>query len=353
ASPVMTADVAAQSLAAPTVTAVPAHSVTRQAQLAVDTLRPLFVDGHWAMVEDNEREDGSWAMLGDDEREAGSWSLEDDEQELRRRSGSSDGDATTTAATSSTVVAATQPLPSPMDANLDFNFTTNGGKSCPAFLNRLLEAEEFKACYPISMLLKGSSSFFTAQKQLQTIVSVLDASCRANYSSCTTYLKQQAVNLTSPDNCSEEYANQSSNIMMVYWGLVSYEPLYKATCVRDPATSMYCYASAVTNTTTTGNAYTYFMPLNSSFPTTADPTCTTCLQETMAVFQSFTDVKGEPLSYNYKPAAKVINGVCGAGFVNETTFKATESSTGGVAVATTSGGGRLRVGQASDILFLS
>jgi len=46
------------------------------------------------------------------------------------------------------------PLPSPFDNNLDFNFTSNGGTSCPKYLNNLLTSDTFKSCYPLSMMLQ-------------------------------------------------------------------------------------------------------------------------------------------------------------------------------------------------------
>ncbi|KAL2885594.1 C6 transcription factor [Ceratocystis lukuohia] len=288
------------------------HDYGEDTQLAVDTMRPIRIDGQWKLVDDVE------------------W-------ELRKRtvddsSGSTpssaivsvtESSATATATQSSTMTSGESALPSPMDENLNYNFTTNGGKSCPAFLNSLLADEQFTACYPISMLLKGSHSFFSAQRELQSVVSILDTSCDVDFDTCKAYLKQKALDLTGPKNCAEEYRDDASNIMMVYWGLIAYEPLYKATCIRDPETSMYCYANAVTNTSTTGNAYTYFMPLNSSFPATAEPSCNTCLQKTMAVFQSFTNDASQPVAYNYGPAAKIINNACGQGFVNQTSLKIT------------------------------
>lgn len=149
ASPIMTTDaelplptstdlvVASTSVSASvTPTPAPSQSYFDSNVLAVDSVRPLFVDGHWTMVEDHE-----WELRKRSAAESSSSSPS-----------SSSSHATTSAASSTT--ASMSALPSPMDENLDFNFTTNGGKSCPQFLNRLLDADEFKACYPISMLLK-------------------------------------------------------------------------------------------------------------------------------------------------------------------------------------------------------
>jgi hypothetical protein len=56
------------------------------------------------------------------------------------------------------------PLPSPFDNNLDFNFTSNGGKSCPAYLNGLLTSDTFERCYPLSMMLQVHSNPFVANQ---------------------------------------------------------------------------------------------------------------------------------------------------------------------------------------------
>ena len=77
---------------------------------------------------------------------------EDDSEPTRTGDGEGSGTA------SATKSVETSPLPSPFDNNLNFNFTSNGGKSCPRFLNELLTSEEFKECYPVSMVLQVSST---------------------------------------------------------------------------------------------------------------------------------------------------------------------------------------------------
>ncbi|KAL5622291.1 hypothetical protein BROUX41_006236 [Berkeleyomyces rouxiae] len=325
------------------------HPYDEEAVLVVDTVRPLFVNGQWKLVDDVEWElrkrmdDSETDFVSVSTSQTSTAANSEVSADSSQFSTSTSPQTSATSTTTSTPTEEESGLPSPMDENLNYNFTTNGGKSCPAFLNALLTDDQFIACYPISMLLKGSYSFFTAQRELQSIVSVLDATCDVDFNMCNAYLKKKAIDLTSPENCAEEYRDDGSNIMMVYWGLIAYEPLYKATCVRDPETSMYCYADAVTNKTT-GNAYTYFMPLNSSLPLTAEPACTQCLQQTMAVFQTFTNDASQPLAYNYGPAAKVINSVCGSGFVNQTSLKI-KSKSGTVPKAngtrTSAGGGKV------------
>jgi hypothetical protein len=180
--------------------------------------------------------------------------------------------------------------------------------------------------------MQGSRSFFEAEKKLLSIVRVLDASCAANVTFCTSYLSGVARNLTSQDNCADEYNRGNSVVMMAYAGLTSYNMLYSATCLQDPETSMYCFANAVTNLTTPSNVYFYFLPLNMTLPGSATPGCNWCLQETMGIYQSAAASRRQAISYTYQPAAKQVNSICGPNFVNDTLPVAlAENAAGGLA----------------------
>lgn len=64
---------------------------------------------------------------------------------------------TAVSATTTTSPAATptsSPLPTFFDGGLSNNFTA---ESCPAFIDSMLAAEEFNACYPVSLLLQVSA----------------------------------------------------------------------------------------------------------------------------------------------------------------------------------------------------
>jgi hypothetical protein len=149
-------------------------------------------------------------------------------------------------------------------------------------------------------------------------VTVLDATCSADLDFCTTYLKTEAASLVSPANCGEEYRRGQNNILQAYYGLMAFEVLYKATCLRERDSGMYCFANAVTNDSTPANAYFYFLPLNVSLPKTSKQACTTCLQETMAIFQSAAAERRQAIADTYKPAAELVNADCGPDFVNAT-----------------------------------
>ncbi|KAJ0159252.1 hypothetical protein CTA2_10056 [Colletotrichum tanaceti] len=229
-------------------------------------------------------------------------------------------------APAATVDVVPSPLPSPFDTSLAFNFTSNDGASCPRFINSFLTNQNFKKCYPLSMLLQGSRSFFEAEKQLLSIVRVLDATCSADIEFCAGFLNGVAGNLTMDANCGSDYRSGNPIVMQAYLGLKSYEMLYKATCLTDPDTSMYCFANAVTNLTTPSNVYFYYLPLNMSLPGSANPTCGSCLRQTMEIYQTFTTNRKLAIASTYEDAAKQVNTLCGPEYVNDTLMAAVSSA---------------------------
>ncbi|SPO04537.1 uncharacterized protein DNG_07222 [Cephalotrichum gorgonifer] len=329
-------------------------------RLLVDNSIPVLVDGKWVwMAEDSpelrrRRDD-------DDDEENGKGKETETSQAGEAKSTVTvtpipthsayrkDGEETTSTETNPTP----SPLPSPFDNNLDFNFTSNGGKSCPRFLNNLLTSDTFKSCYPISMMIQTSKSFFDATKELASIVTVLDATCAAPLDSCTTYLADSAAEMITPENCGQEYTDLQPNILQAYAGLNSYNVLYKATCLRrggadgdGDGDDAYCFASAVTNTSTPANAYIYFLPLNMSLPKTAEPACGRCLRDTMAIYQAASAARSLGIAYTYTGAAERVNEVCGDGFVNATLPEALEDG------ARRAGLSGVAVGAALAVLFL-
>ncbi|MBE3043083.1 hypothetical protein IMZ48_11025 [Candidatus Bathyarchaeota archaeon] len=172
-----------------------------------------------------------------------------------------------------------------------------------------------------------SKSFFDATKELQSIVTVLDATCAADLDFCTTYLHDQAAALTSPDNCGQEYDELQPDVRRVHLGLTSFNVLYKATCLRQDDT--YCFANAITNASTPANAYVYFLPLNMPLPGSAAPACGVCLQDTMAIYQAATATRSLAIADTYEGAAGRLNAVCGGQFANETLPEAVDGGAEG------------------------
>ncbi|ROW15014.1 hypothetical protein VPNG_03312 [Cytospora leucostoma] len=234
-------------------------------------------------------------------------------------------------ATTSTVTATTSSssLPSPFDGGLSNNFTT---KTCPTFINDMLADAEFQACYPVSLLIQSSQSFFDAQKSLVSMTTVLDHACQANATRCTTYLASTARNLTASSACAADYAAGNPVAVEAYLGLVAYPVLYSATCLKDAdgtsGVGAYCFADAVTNTTNPTEAYFYHLPLNTSLPGGTVPVCASCLRDTMGIYQVAAANRRQPVAYTYAAAAAQVNTLCGPGFVNETLPDAIVSSSG-------------------------
>ncbi|KAF7558864.1 hypothetical protein G7046_g5292 [Stylonectria norvegica] len=226
----------------------------------------------------------------------------------------------------STAAASQSPLPEPFDGNIETEYTSSASSNCPTFLTSLIESPSFEACYPLSMLIQTSRGFFEAQKQLLSIVRVLDATCAANVTFCTDYLGEAAKNLTATENCKSEYNDGDSTVKQVLYGLQAYEMMYKASCLQTPDDDMYCFANAVTNLTTPSDAYFYYLPYNLSLPGSSVPSCSWCIEETMAIFHAASADRDETISLTYEGAARQVNTICGPGFVNGTLPKAEVSA---------------------------
>ncbi|KAG6235151.1 hypothetical protein E4U24_008380 [Claviceps purpurea] len=209
------------------------------------------------------------------------------------------------------------PLPSPFDNLVPSAFKVPGGSSsCPKFMAGLLSDPTFKRCYPISMLMQTSTGFFNAQKQLVSIVKVLDATCAPDVTKCTDFLNQAAQNLTLDANCKSEFDQNQTQILQAYRGLRAYNVLYSAACLQNPTTNSYCFANAVTNLSTPSNTYLYFMPYGMSLPGASKPSCNWCTQTTMAIYHSASADRDQPVASKYEDAASQVNTLCGPSFVN-------------------------------------
>jgi hypothetical protein len=157
---------------------------------------------------------------------------------------------------------------------------------------------------------------------------VLDATCHANVTYCNGYLSELAKSLIRPENCGLDYNAANPIIRNAYIALQAYTPIYSAGCLKDPQTSMYCYANAITNLTNPSNVNIYYLALNVSLQGSAVPSCNSCLQQTMNVFQAATANRKQYLANTYVSAASQINLICGPNFVNETLAVEIASSAG-------------------------
>ncbi|KAM0170036.1 hypothetical protein ACHAPF_009406 [Botrytis cinerea] len=206
----------------------------------------------------------------------------------------------------------TATLPTPFDSGFSSNITS----TCSSFMMNFLANETFKACLPFSLLLQNSNSFFQASKSLVRITQTLDASCSANAQSCSNLMSSFASNITSTDACSVDLLAANPLVTQARLGLLAYSTLYTASCLKDPSNGAYCYAQAVTNSSSPTDSYIYYLPLNTSLPGGSQPTCNQCLKNTMAVFESAGAVRTSAIAGTYAQAAGMVNVQCGPGFVN-------------------------------------
>lgn len=130
-----------------------------------------------------------------------------------------------------------------------------------------------------------------------------------------------------------------------YVAMIAYAPVYSATCLKDTSSSSssgsgdsevgvgggYCYANAVMNFTNPSSVYVYHLALNVSLPGSTVPSCGGCLKETMQVYHAAAADRKQPVAGVYVKAAKMVNVVCGVGFVNETLPEEMVSSSAGSA----------------------
>ncbi|OAA38043.1 hypothetical protein NOR_06788 [Metarhizium rileyi] len=213
----------------------------------------------------------------------------------------------------------TSPLPSPFDNPLPNAFKVpSSDDSCPNFMNELLSDPAFQSCRPISMLIRSSTSFFEAQKELVSLVKVLDAACGAEVTRCTSYMRKAAQRLTTDGNCKLEFENNQTQVVEAWQGLRTYNILYSATCLQNPSSNSYCFANAFTNLTSPSDAYLYFLPYGSPLPSASTSSCGWCVQNTMSLYHSASANRGQLIASIYEDAANQINSLCGPDFANST-----------------------------------
>ncbi|OBT61378.1 hypothetical protein VE03_09241 [Pseudogymnoascus sp. 23342-1-I1] len=203
------------------------------------------------------------------------------------------------------------PLPVPFDSSIGADFVT---EACPEFITNFLAAPEFQACYPVSLLLESSQSFFQTLRSPFLTTALLDHSCAAP-TTCGPYLSSLAFTLNS--TCTLDLARANPTATLALTGLLAYPSLRTATCLKS-STGSYCFADAITNSTSDEDAYVYYMGVGQSLPTTTRMTCNECLRDVVGVFGAAAANRTMPVAAVYAAGAAVVNGVCGAGWVNET-----------------------------------
>lgn len=127
-----------------------------------------------------------------------------------------------------------------------------------------------------------------------------------------------ASQLVQDANCGQDYRNGNPLVTQAHGGMVSYEPLYRATCLTNSGTGNYCFADAITNTTNPADSYPYYTALGTSLPAATRPNCDKCLQDVMNIFAGYAVDRNQPVAAIYTATAQQIALGCGPDFVNTT-----------------------------------
>ncbi|KAG9244124.1 hypothetical protein BJ878DRAFT_422040 [Calycina marina] len=293
----------------------------------------------------------SGILVVDHSPEPRAWDcINGDASELRRRQTDTSNDSSTTATTSkaatdasaaensslspaasttssgslsvSTQESTTANLPQPFDSGSIGDIT----ESCSDFIYGFLNNSTFQACLPFSLLLQNSNSFFEIEKSAFKVTQTLDTTCGADSNVCNTLMDALAANITQSNNCASDLTNESQLVQEAELGLKAYSVLYSASCLRNPQTSAYCFADAITNASSPTDAYIYYLPLNISLQGGSQPTCNSCLKSSMAVFSAATSDRDSAIANTYVTAAQQINAQCGPDFVGSTLATAVKSN---------------------------
>ncbi|GLA53198.1 hypothetical protein AnigIFM63604_010288 [Aspergillus niger] len=219
----------------------------------------------------------------------------------------------TTSISTDTTDTSSSTFPTAFDTSLTNNFTTT---TCATFFHNLLSNTTLTSCHAISLLLRDSTSFFHALTSAPTTSSILDTACASNLTTCSTALTSLASQLLQSSTCLHDYNAGNQAVVSAYTDLITYAPIYRATCLQSPETNNYCFVDAVTNTSNSVDYDVYFVPYGSAIDAAPWPTCNECLQATLNVYKEYASVDGQPLAGSYLPTARGVNGVCGSGFAD-------------------------------------
>ncbi|KAF8430503.1 hypothetical protein BGX38DRAFT_1061645, partial [Terfezia claveryi] len=204
-------------------------------------------------------------------------------------------------------------LPKPFDTSIGKTFVST---TCPAFFNLFLDDPDYINCLPLSAMLQNSKSFFDITKKSGFATTrVLDVACDVNYTKCAAKMEYYGKEIKTPERCGMEFGRRDPLVIQAYASFISYPTLLKAGCLKSDSGS-YCYVDAVTNVTSPDDPNIYFLPLGLKLPSGSRPTCSSCAQETMRIFQEYAGNASLPLSETYVPAAQQLNMECGPQFVN-------------------------------------
>lgn len=135
-----------------------------------------------------------------------------------------------------------------------------------------------------------------------------------DFASCANLMSNYGHQVKQSANCQDDAAMGNPVVNQAYNGFNAYGALYRAGCLRSQTSGGYCFADAVTNTSAPTSSYVYYLPLGVNLPAGTRPPCDSCLQSTMAIFQSEARSPNSALASTYGPAAQMIDIGCGPSF---------------------------------------
>ena len=122
--------------------------------------------------------------------------------------------------------------------------------------------------------------------------------------------------------CATEITQRNSFVVNTRNGLSLYGVSRQAGCQSNPATNVYCYTQAVTQSDPS-DLYFYQVQFGLNIPNDTKPSCSSCTQSLMNLYISAISGKAglqdgnvrSALAPAYTHAARIAEGVCGNGFV--------------------------------------
>jgi hypothetical protein len=201
------------------------------------------------------------------------------------------------------------------------------------------------------------------QDSIPLLNSVLEISCNVISASCNALTQSYAAALKDPSNCGTDLQQQNQMVLRAYNGFLSYQPIYSAACLQvDPKTvstvntTTYCFVDAANNTVNSADMSLYYVALGVPLPGGSLPSCSSCTQQTMAIFAEAAQNLTSPLSQDYMQTATIINQNCGPTFVNSSVKPIAGSGSSGAALLVAPGIGvllwtALIIGGVGTVLF--
>lgn len=120
--------------------------------------------------------------------------------------------------------------------------------------------------------------------------------------------------------CEKDLADRNSMALASLTALQAYSVMYDVGCLTDPTTSAYCYVAAARNPTPV-DLYYYQLPLGTSLPKRAVPTCSSCTKSVMNIYAealsggtNSSSLTG--LQKTYEAAAQGANQACGGDYAH-------------------------------------